>query len=414
MDAESGFLREALERGYVHQATDLAALDRALQAGPVAAYCGFDLTADSLHVGHLLPVMLLRLLRRHGHNAVALTGGGTTKVGDPSGRNQARPLLADDAIEVNAVGIRATLEALLPPGTGAVHVDNGEWLDTVGYIEFLRGTGRFFSVGRMLTMDSVRNRLENQDSLSFLEMGYMLLQAHDFLELRRRHGVSLQVGGGDQWGNIVMGVELCRRAEGAEVFGLTTPLLATASGQKMGKTADGAVWLHPTRLSPFGYWQFWRNAEDADVGRFLALFTDLSMDDVRRLAALEGSALNEAKIVLATEATAIVHGREAAEEARETARRAFGGGEAAEGLPEVEVSRNEVGSLSLAALVERAGMAGTRSEARRLIEQGGVRLNGEKAADAARFVQPDDFADGVVRLAVGKRKVALARLKPGA
>ena len=305
------FLLEARERGFVHQVTDEAALAAKLRAGTVSAYVGFDCTADSLHVGHLLSIMLLRLFQRCGHRPVALIGGGTTKVGDPSGKDEARQLLSDAQIEANKAGIRRSFESFLDFNNGrALMLDNAEWLDRLSYIPFLRDVGRHFSVNRMLTMDSVRLRLERDQPLSFLEFNYMLLQSYDFLELHRRQGVSLQMGGSDQWGNIVMGADLVRRMEGAEAFGLTTPLLASASGAKMGKTAAGAVWLNPDRLPPYDYWQFWRNADDGDVERFLALFTELPMDEVRRLGALAGAEINEAKKVLATEATALLHGRE--------------------------------------------------------------------------------------------------------
>ena len=331
------FLQAARERGFLHQATDEAALAAKLRAGPVSAYIGFDCTADSLHVGHLMSIMLLRLFQRTGNRPVVLIGGGTTKVGDPSGKDEARQLLTEAVIEANKQGIRRSFESFLEFGPGkAVMLDNAEWLDELRYIPFLRDVGRHFSVNRMLTMDSVRLRLERDQPLSFLEFNYMLLQSYDFLELHRREGVTLQMGGSDQWGNIVLGADLVRRmAGGAEAFGLTTPLLTTASGAKMGKTAAGAVWLNPDRLSPWDYWQFWRNVEDADVGRFLALFTDLPMAEVRRLAALRGAEVNEAKKVLANAATALLHGRDAAEVAAETARRTFEEGAAAETLPSV-------------------------------------------------------------------------------
>lgn len=404
----SDFLRIAQERGYIHQTTDAEALDARLRQGPLPAYVGFDCTADSLHVGHLLSVMLLRLLQRTGHKPVALLGGGTTRIGDPSFRDEARPLLDDAQIERNKAGIRRTFGSFLDFGDGptdALMLDNAEWLDRLLYIPFLRDVGRHFSVNRMLTMDSVRLRLDRDQPLSFLEFNYMLLQSYDFLELRRRHGVALQMGGSDQWGNIVMGVELIRRVDGAEAFGLTTPLLTTASGAKMGKTAAGAVWLNPDRLSPYDYWQFWRNAEDADVGRFLALFTELPMDEVRRLGALRGAEVNEAKKVLATEATALLHGREAAETAAETARRAFEQGEAAETLPTLAATL----PAAIIDLLAEAGFVQSKGEARRLIRQNGVRLNDEPVTEETRAVTQDDLRDGVAKLSAGRKRHLLVR-----
>ncbi|MDT8265260.1 tyrosine--tRNA ligase, partial [Roseomonas sp. DSM 102946] len=332
------FLHAARERGFIHQVTDEESLVARLKAGPLPTYAGFDLTADSLHVGHLLPIMLLRLLQRCGHKPVVLMGGGTTRIGDPSFRDEVRPLLSDETIAHNKAGIRRAFESFLAFGDGptdAIELDNAEWLDKLEYIPFLRDVGRHFSVNRMLTMDSVRLRLDREQPLSFLEFNYMLLQSYDFLELNRRYGVGLQLGGRDQWGNIIMGTDLVRRVAGQEAFGVTTILLTTASGAKMGKTAAGAVWLNADRLSPYDYWQFWRNTEDADVARFLALFTDLPMAEVRRLGALAGAEVNEAKKILATEASAILHGRAAAEAAAETARATFEAGTLAEDLPTV-------------------------------------------------------------------------------
>jgi tyrosyl-tRNA synthetase len=403
---KSDFIRIAQERGYVHQITDVEALDARLSAGTVAAYVGFDCTADSLHVGHLLSIMLLRLLQRTGHRPVALIGGGTTKIGDPSGRDESRQLLTEEVIEANKVGIRRTFESFLDFGPDkAVMLDNAEWLDQLRYIPFLRDVGRHFSVNRMLTMDSVRLRLERDQPLSFLEFNYMLLQSYDFLELRRRHGVTLQMGGSDQWGNIVMGVELIRRIDGAEAFGLTTPLLTTASGAKMGKTAAGAVWLNPDRLSPYDYWQFWRNAEDADVGRFLALFTELPMDEVRRLGALQDAEINEAKKILATEATALLHGRAAAEQAAETARRAFEEGVAAETLPSITHAL----PATVIDLLAAAKLVATKSEGRRLVAQNGVRLNDAPVTDPVQQVTEADLRDGAAKLSLGRKKHVLVR-----
>jgi tyrosyl-tRNA synthetase len=409
---ESEFLHQAQERGYVHQVTDAAALDAKLRAGPVSAYIGFDCTADSLHVGHLVSIMMLRLFQRTGNRPVVLLGGGTTKVGDPSGKDEARQLLTEAIIEANKAGIRRSFDPFLRFGEGprdAILLDNATWLDALGYIPFLRDVGRHFSVNRMLTMDSVRLRLERDQPLSFLEFNYMLLQSYDFLELHRRHGVTLQMGGSDQWGNIVMGADLVRRmAQGqgdSEAFGLTTPLLTTASGAKMGKTAAGAVWLNPDRLAPYDYWQFWRNTEDADVARFLALFTELPMDEVRRLGALAGAEINEAKKLLATEATALLHGRAAAEAAAETARRAFEQGEAAETLP----SLLHPLPAPLADLLVAAKLVASKGEARRLVAQNGVRLNDAPVGDPQQVVGVADLRDGAAKLSLGRKRHVLVR-----
>ena len=405
---QSDFLRLATERGFLHQVTDAAALDAKLRAGPLPAYIGFDCTADSLHVGSLMQIMLLRLLQRTGHKPVVLMGGGTTKVGDPSFRDEARPLLDDAAIERNKAGIRRVFDAFLHFGAGAgdaVMLDNAEWLDELRYIPFLREVGRHFSVNRMLTMDSVKLRLDREQNLTFLEFNYMLLQSYDFSELQRRYGVALQMGGSDQWGNIVMGVELCRRMNGAEAFGLTTPLLTTASGAKMGKTAAGAVWLSADKLSPYDYWQFWRNTEDADVGRFLGLFTELPMEEVRRLGALAGAEINEAKKVLATEATRLLHGDAAATLAAETARRAFEEGAAAATLPSITHAL----PASLADLLVAAKLCASKGEARRLAQQTGVRLNDEAVTDANASVTAADLRDGAAKLSLGRKRHVLVR-----
>jgi tyrosyl-tRNA synthetase len=402
----SEFLHAARERGYIHQVTDEAALAARMKAGPIAAYIGFDATADSLHVGSLVQIMILRLLQRTGHRPVVLMGGGTTKVGDPSGRDESRSLLTEAQIEANKAGIRRVFDRFLTFGEAApdaVMLDNAEWLDALRYIPFLRDIGRHFSVNRMLSMDSVKLRLDREQNLSFLEFNYMLLQSYDFLELHRRQGVCLQLGGSDQWGNIVMGADLVRRLDGAEAFGVTTPLITTASGAKMGKTAAGAVWLNAERVSPFDYWQFWRNTEDADVGRFLGLFTELPMGEVKRLGALGGAEINEAKKVLATEASALLHGREAAEEAAETARRAFEQGEAAAGLP--SVTADLAGGVALLDLLAEARLAASKGEGRRLVANRGVRVNGEVVEDAARRLGAADLRDGAITLSVGKRRL---------
>jgi tyrosyl-tRNA synthetase len=402
------FLHQARERGFIHQVTDEAALHARLAGGGVAGYIGFDATADSLHVGSLVQIMLLRLMQRTGNKPVVLMGGGTTKVGDPSFRDEARPLLDDARIEANKAGIRKVFDAFLTFGDGAsdaMMVDNAEWLDRLLYIPFLRDIGRHFSVNRMLTMDSVRLRLDREQNLSFLEFNYMLLQAYDFLELNRRHGVAIQCGGSDQWGNIVMGTDLIRRVDGKEAFGITTPLITTASGAKMGKTASGAVWLNAERVSPYDYWQFWRNTEDADVGRFLGLFTELPMAEVARLAALRGAEVNEAKKVLATEATALLHGRTAAEEAAETARRTFEEGTAAETLP----SHATALPASIVDILAAAGFVASKGEARRLIAGNGVRLNDAPVTDAAATVTPADLRDGAAKLSLGRKRHLLVR-----
>lgn len=410
---KSEFLRDAVARGFVHQCTDVDALDAALCAGRVSGYIGFDATASSLHVGSLVQIMLLRLLQRHGHRPVVLMGGGTTRIGDPSFRDEARALLTDAQIAENIAGVLRCFAPYLrfdPAPPGAMMLNNAEWLDRLGYIEMLREVGVHFSVNRMLSFDSVRTRLEREQGLTFLEFNYSVLQGYDFRELYRRHGTVLQMGGSDQWGNIVSGVELVRRTDGAQVFGLTTPLITTAGGAKMGKTARGAVWLTADRLSPYEYWQFWRNTEDADVGRFLRLFTDLSLDEIARLEALPGAGINEAKKVLATEATALAHGREAAATAAETARRAFEEGVAAETLPTHGVPAAELeAGIPVFRLFVQAGLAASNGEARRLIRGGGARVNDRPVSDEAAVVSAADLRDGAVKLSAGKKQHRLVR-----
>jgi tyrosyl-tRNA synthetase len=412
----SDFLREATERGFVHQCTDTAALDAALRAGPVGGYIGFDCTADSLHVGSLVQIMLLRLMQRHGHRPVVLMGGGTTRIGDPSGKDESRQLLNDAQIAHNMRGIRRVFDPFLAFGDrapAALLANNADWLDALGYIPLLREVGTHFTVNRMLTFDSVRLRLEREQPLTFLEFNYMILQAYDFRELYRRHGVTLQLGGSDQWGNIVSGIELVRRTEGVTVFGLTTPLLTTASGAKMGKTAQGAVWLTADRVGPYEYWQFWRNTEDADVGRFLRLFTDLPLAEIGRLEALGGAEINAAKKTLATEATALAHGREAAELAAETARAAFEQGEAAATLPSVTVTAAALAEgIPAFALLMQAGLAASGGEARRLIRQGGARLNDEPLADEALPITAAHLRGGAIKLSKGRKQHVLVRATP--
>jgi tyrosyl-tRNA synthetase len=409
----SEFLTEATARGFVFQCTDEAALDEAFRTGIVSAYVGFDCTADSLHVGHLLSIMLLRLLQRHGHRPVPLMGGGTSRIGDPSFREEARVLLTDEQIAVNMAGIRRAFDAFLRFGDGptdAVMVNNADWLDRLGYIALLRDVGPHFSVNRMLSFDSVRSRLEREQGLTFLEFNYGILQSFDFRELFRRQGVTLQMGGSDQWANIVSGVDLVRRTDGAQVFGLTTPLLATSSGAKMGKSAKGAVWLNADRLSPYDYWQFWRNTEDADVARFLRLFTDLPLAEIAALERLDGAEINEAKKRLATEATALLHGAQAAAEAAETARRAFEEGEAAETLPTHLVSAAELeAGIPVYRLFAESGLAASNGEARRLIRGGGARVNDAVVSDEARIVSAADLRDGAVKLSAGRKQHRLIR-----
>jgi tyrosyl-tRNA synthetase len=408
------FLAEATARGFIHQCTDTEALSAALTEGPVSAYIGFDCTADSLHVGSLVSIMLLRLLQKHGHRPVVLMGGGTTRIGDPSGRDESRQLLTDATIAANMEGIRRAFLPYLTFGegpTGAVMANNADWLDALGYIPLLREIGPHFTINRMLTMDSVRLRLEREQPLTFLEFNYMILQSYDFRELNRRLGVTLQMGGSDQWGNIVSGVDLVRRTDGAHVFGLTTPLITTASGAKMGKSAKGAVWLNAERLSPYDFWQFWRNTEDADVGRFLRLFTELPLDEIARLEALKGAGINEAKKVLANEATALLHRGQAAAEAAETARRTFEEGDAAETLPTHVVSQADMeAGIPVFRLLVESGLAASNGEARRLIRGGGARVNDEAVTEETRSVTVADLRDGALKLSAGRKHHRLVRV----
>lgn len=410
---KSGFLTEAKARGFVFQCTDEAALDDALLSHSVAGYIGFDPTGNSLHVGHMVQIMLLRLLQKHGHKTVALLGGGTAKIGDPSFREEARQLMTDATIAENIAGIRRNIEPFLTFGDGpadAVMANNADWLDKLGYIELLREVGPHFSISRMLAFDSVKSRLDREQGLTFLEFNYSILQSYDFRELNRRYGVNLQMGGSDQWGNIVSGVDLVRRTDAKTVYGLTAPLITTASGAKMGKTAKGAVWLTAERTSPFDYWQFWRNTEDADVGRFLKLFTDLPLEEIARLEALSGSEINEAKKILATETTALAHGRDAALAAAETARRAFEEGAAVDTLPTVTVPAAELAAgIPAFALLVQAGMAATNGEARRLIRGGGARLNDVAFSEEAQIVSASDLRDGALKLSAGKKQHKLIR-----
>jgi tyrosyl-tRNA synthetase len=413
-EPKSDFLRAIVDRGFLHQATDFEALDKALTSGIVTAYIGFDCTAPSLHVGSLLQIMILRHLQQSGHKPVVLMGGGTTKIGDPTGRDLSRQMLTDEIIRANKDGIKQVFAKFLTFGDGptdAVMVDNDDWLSQINYIRFLRDFGQHFSVNRMLTFDSVKLRLEREQPLSFLEFNYMILQAYDFLELNRRMNCTLQMGGSDQWGNIINGVELGRRVDQADLFGLTSPLMTTASGAKMGKTAQGAVWLNAEQLSPYDYWQFWRNTDDADVARFLKLFTELPLDEIARLAALEGAGINEAKKVLATEATALAHGRDAALQAEETARITFERGGLGDDLPSVEIARDVLEKgVTILNLLKQAGLSASNGEARRLIQGGGARINDAKVEDETMILDLGALnSDGVIKLTAGKKRHVIVR-----
>ena len=406
---KSDFLRILSERGFINDCTDTEGLDEKAAAGTIAAYIGFDCTAPSLHVGSLLPIMMLRWLQKTGHKPIVLMGGGTTRVGDPSGKDESRQLLSDEQIAANMDGIKRVFSSYLTFGEGvsdAVMVNNADWLDGLKYIEFLRDYGRHFSVNRMLSFESVEQRLKRQQHLSFLEFNYMILQAYDFLELSRREGCVLQMGGSDQWGNIVSGVELGRRIDDVQLFGLTSPLLTTASGAKMGKTAGGAVWLNEEKLPAYDFWQYWRNTHDDDVGRFLKLFTELPMDEIARLEALEGQELNEAKKILANEVTAMCRGRAAADDAAATAQKTFEQGQLAEGLPTVEIDRARLAGdgLGIIDALVAAGLCASRGEARRLIRGGGARLNDEKVSDENLRLSGKDFTDGPAKLSAGKKR----------
>lgn len=409
---QSPFLRNFVARGQYYDCTDVEGLDALFGKERVTAYIGFDCTGPSLHVGSLVQLMTLRRLQQAGHRPILLMGGGTTKIGDPSGKDETRQLLTAEKIEANKQSILSGVRHLLKFGGGssdAIMVDNAEWLDKLEYIAFLRDYGRHFSVNRMLTMESVKLRLEREQPLSFLEFNYSIMQAYDFVELYRRYGCRLQSSGSDQWGNVVSGIDLGRRIENVQLFGLTTPLITTASGAKMGKTATGAVWLNADMCSPYQYWQFWRNTEDGDVGRFLRIFTDMAENEVARLEALRGSELNDAKKILATEATAILHGREAADAAAETARRTFEEGAIGEGLPTVEIPSTEF-PLGVLTLAVRAGVTASNSEARKLIANNGLRVNDRPVTDPKFEVTASDVTgDGVLKLSAGKKKHVLVR-----
>ena len=406
----SAFIRTVTERGYMHQSTALESLDEVMAERMIPAYIGFDCTADSLHVGSLVQIMMLRLLQQTGHKPIVLMGGGTTKIGDPSGKDSQRPLLSDQDIESNKDGIKKIFEKYLTFGDGpadAVMVDNAEWLDKLEYIPFLRNFGMHFSVNRMLSMDSVKLRLDREQPMSFLEFNYAILQAYDFMELRRRYGCMLQMGGSDQWGNIVTGVDLTRRVDNQEVFGLTSPLITTASGAKMGKSAQGAIWLNKDKLPVWDFWQYWRNTEDADVGRFLRLFTEIPLDEIARLEALEGSAINEAKIILANAVTSLCHSPKEAAEAAATAQQAFAEGAKAEGLPQVDIDSPDLSIIN--AFRTAFGMSG--GEVRRLIRGGGARLNDAVISDEDQQISASDFdAEGKAKLSAGKKRHVILKM----
>ena len=411
---KSDFLRTLDERAYIHQGTDLEGLDEKAQSGPLTAYIGFDCTADSLHVGSLVQIMMLRILQKTGHKPIVLMGGGTTKVGDPSGKDESRQLMTEEQIARNMEGIKSVFDKFLAFGDGptdAIMVNNADWLDGLEYIAFLRDYGRHFSVNRMLTFDSVKLRLDREHPLTFLEFNYMILQAYDFLELGRRYDCAVQMGGSDQWGNIVSGVDLGRRVDGRAFFGLTSPLITTASGAKMGKTAQGAIWLNADKLSAYDYWQFWRNTEDGEVGRFLRLFTELPADEIERLEKLKDAEINEAKKVLANEATMLAHDEAAAAQAADTARKTFEEGRTGEALPVVDVPRAEIeAGIPVFDIFRRVGLCNSGGEARRLIKGGGARVNDKPAASEDQKISADDLnEDGVIKLSAGKKRHALVR-----
>jgi tyrosyl-tRNA synthetase len=412
----SDLIQTLTSRGFMHQCTNLEALDAKAASGVITAYNGFDATADSLHIGHLVPIMMLRWIQKTGHRSIALMGGGTTKVGDPSGRDETRKLLDDAAIAANIAEIRKSFDRFLTFGTGptdAVLVNNADWLDGLQYIPFLRDIGKHFTINRMLTMDSVKLRLDREQPLTFLEFNYMILQGYDFVELYKRYGCTLQLGGSDQWGNIIQGVDLGRRIVEAELFGFTCPLITTASGAKMGKTAAGAVWLGAHRLAPYDYYQFWRNTEDADVIRFLKLFTDLPLDEIARLEKLQGAEINEAKKILALEATTLLHGKTAADDAAETARKTFEQGGIGDDLPTIDIPAAELkAGIAAWKLFHRAGLAASGGEARRLVQGGGARLNDQKCEDENAVVTDAAVVDGIIKLSAGKKRHAIVKLTP--
>ena len=408
---QSDFIRTLNDRGYIHQTTNLEGLDTVALERCLPAYIGFDCTADSLHIGSLVPIMMLRILQKTGHKPIVVMGGGTTKIGDPSGKDSQRPLLSEQDIEKNKNGIRKIFEKYLTFGdapSDAIMVDNAEWLDELQYIPFLRNYGAHFSVNRMLAMDSVRLRLEREQPMSFLEFNYSILQAYDFMELRRRYGCVLQMGGSDQWGNIITGVDLARRVDRQEIYGITSPLITTASGAKMGKSASGAIWLNKEKLPVWDFWQYWRNTEDADIGRFLRLFTELPLDEISRLEKLAGQEINEAKIILANEATTLCHSHEEAMQAAETARQTFSEGNTAEGLPQVEIMED---NISLIDALKQAGLTTSNGEARRLIRGGGAKVNGNTISDEDYKITASDFdQQRQLKLSAGKKRHTILKI----
>ena len=408
----SDFIKCLSDRGYIHQATDLEAIDQIASERCIPAYIGFDCTADSLHIGSLVQIMMLRVLQKTGHKPIVLMGGGTTKVGDPSGKDDQRPLLSEQDIDRHKKGIKRVFEKYLTFDdslTGAVMADNAEWLDELKYIAFLRDYGGCFSVNRMLSMESIKQRLDREQPLSFLEFNYAILQAYDFMELRRRYGCLLQMGGSDQWGNIVAGIDLARRTDSQDTYGITSPLITTSSGAKMGKSAQGAIWLNSEKLPVWDFWQYWRNTEDGDVGRFLRLFTELPLDEIARLEALGGSEINEAKIILANEVTSLCHSLEEAEAAAQTAKATFAEGARAEGLPQVDVDNPNIGIIDALKLT---GLAASNGEARRLIRGGGARLNDSVISNEDTDISLADFNnDGKAKLSAGKKRHAIIKAK---
>ena len=411
---KSEFLNVMQSRGFLQDCSDLAGLDNAMYSGIVPAYIGFDCTADSLHVGSLIQIMILRWLQKSGHKPIALMGGGTTRVGDPSGKDATRQLLNDRQIDANMAGIRSVFSAYLTFGVGstdAIQVNNADWLNQLNYVDFLRDFGRHFTINRMLTFDSVKLRLEREQPLTFLEFNYMLLQAYDFMELNRRYGCLLQMGGSDQWGNIVNGIDLTRRVNNAQVFGITTPLLTKSDGSKMGKSASGAVWLNEAKLSNWDFWQFWRNTTDADTGKFLKLFTELPIAECNRLGALAGSEMNEAKIILANAVTTLARGADAASNAQTTAALVFGKGGIGDDLPTLELDAAEIGAgISVVQLLVKSGLAASGKAAKRLVNDGGARLNDVQLTDAGRVLAPAEIAE-TVKLTVGKKRHALVKVR---